>query len=133
MRPIAPTDKDRPKTRSANVSFHSINVNCPALSVSPATLPDGKTGAAYEAALSVSGSNGPFAWDVSGTLPTGLRLATTTGTSVLLQGTPTTAGTFIGQCTQYCGLYHSEMLFSVKIVTPTQFQQWLSTAQASQA
>ena len=25
---------------------------------------------------------------------------------------------------QYCGLYHSEMLFSVKVVTPAQFQQW---------
>ena len=33
-------------------------------------------------------------------------------------------GTFRGQCTQFCGLYHSEMLFSVKAVTPTQFQSW---------
>ncbi|MFZ0171569.1 MAG: cytochrome c oxidase subunit II [Acidimicrobiales bacterium] len=39
---------------------------------------------------------------------------------------PTTTGIFPGQCTQYCGLYHSEMLFSVKIVTPSQFQVWFS-------
>jgi cytochrome c oxidase subunit 2 len=39
---------------------------------------------------------------------------------------PTTTGTFDGQCTQYCGLYHSEMLFSVKIVTPGQFQTWFA-------
>ena len=27
-------------------------------------------------------------------------------------------GTYTGQCTQICGLYHSEMLFSVRAVTP---------------
>lgn len=47
--------------------------------------------------------------------------------------TPTTTGVFNGQCTQYCGLYHSEMLFSVKVVSPAAFQQWLTTTQASQA
>ena len=29
--------------------------------------------------------------------------------------TTSTNGVFPGQCTQYCGLYHSEMLFSVKV------------------
>jgi len=33
-------------------------------------------------------------------------------------------GTYRGQCTQFCGLYHSEMLFRVKAVTTTQFQSW---------
>ena len=33
-------------------------------------------------------------------------------------------GLFPGQCTQICGLYHSEMLFTVKGVTPSQFQTW---------
>jgi cytochrome c oxidase subunit 2 len=28
--------------------------------------------------------------------------------------TPTTLGVFTGQCSQYCGLYHSEMIFSVR-------------------
>ena len=36
--------------------------------------------------------------------------------------TPTKTGTFIGRCTELCGLYHSRMLFTVKIVTPAQFQ-----------
>ncbi|MBU6514539.1 MAG: cytochrome c oxidase subunit II [Acidobacteriota bacterium] len=36
-------------------------------------------------------------------------------------------GTFFGQCTQLCGLYHSLMFFRVKVVTPTQYAQWLST------
>jgi len=36
------------------------------------------------------------------------------------------AGTYPGQCNQICGLYHTEMLFSVKAVTPAQFQTWLA-------
>jgi len=39
---------------------------------------------------------------------------------------PTSTGVFPGQCTQYCGLYHSEMLFSVRIVSRSQFQAWFT-------
>jgi len=35
--------------------------------------------------------------------------------------TPIKTGTFIGRCTELCGVYHSRMLFTVKIVTPAQF------------
>ncbi len=31
-------------------------------------------------------------------------------------------GTYHGQCTQICGLYHSEMLFSVRAVSPAAFR-----------
>ena len=41
--------------------------------------------------------------------------------------TTTTAGVFRGQCSQYCGLYHAEMLFSVRVESPTDFTQWLSS------
>jgi cytochrome c oxidase subunit II len=34
------------------------------------------------------------------------------------------AGTYDGQCTQFCGLYHAEMLFSVRAVSPPAFQAW---------
>jgi len=40
-------------------------------------------------------------------------------------------GTYNGQCTQICGLYHSEMLFSVKAVTPAAFAQWASSQAGS--
>jgi cytochrome c oxidase subunit 2 len=46
---------------------------------------------------------------------------------------PTVDGVFRGQCTQFCGLYHSEMLFSVRVVSPTQFTSWLSSQQAKAA
>ena len=41
--------------------------------------------------------------------------------------TPNKLGTFVGRCSQLCGLYHAEMLFSVRVVTPAQFSAWLSS------
>jgi len=40
-------------------------------------------------------------------------------------------GFYPGQCTQICGLYHSEMLFSVRAVTPAAFLSWTSGEIAS--
>jgi cytochrome c oxidase subunit 2 len=41
----------------------------------------------------------------------------------------THTGTFRGQCTQFCGLYHSLMLFRVKAVTSSQFKSWVQQEQ----
>jgi cytochrome c oxidase subunit II len=41
----------------------------------------------------------------------------------------THTGTFRGQCTQFCGLYHSLMLFRVKAVTSSQFTSWIHQEQ----
>jgi len=41
-------------------------------------------------------------------------------------------GTFIGRCTELCGVYHSRMLFVVKIVKPAQFRQWIHRQQVLQ-
>lgn len=38
---------------------------------------------------------------------------------------PTQLGTFKGQCAQYCGLWHSQMRFTVKVVTPTAYKAWV--------
>jgi cytochrome c oxidase subunit 2 len=46
--------------------------------------------------------------------------------------TPTKTGTFTGRCTELCGVYHSRMLFTVKIVTPAQFRTWIAQQQALQ-
>lgn len=40
-------------------------------------------------------------------------------------------GTFDGQCTQICGLYHSDMLFQVKAVTASQFKTWVAQQHAT--
>jgi cytochrome c oxidase subunit 2 len=47
--------------------------------------------------------------------------------------TPTTTGTFTGHCSELCGLYHSRMLFTVKIVTPAQFKTWIAHEKAIQS
>ena len=43
--------------------------------------------------------------------------------------TPTKTGSFVGRCSQLCGLYHAEMLFNVKVVSSTDFSNWLSAQQ----
>ena len=45
--------------------------------------------------------------------------------------TPTSTGTYVGRCSALCGLYHGEMLFSVRVVTPSQFQSWLTQQKAA--
>jgi heme/copper-type cytochrome/quinol oxidase subunit 2 len=41
------------------------------------------------------------------------------------------SGIYRAQCTQFCGLYHSEMFFHVVALPPAQFQAWLSTEQSA--
>jgi hypothetical protein len=48
------------------------------------------------------------------------------------EATPTRTGTYTGRCSELCGVYHSRMLFTLKIVTPQQFRQWITTQQALQ-
>ncbi|NNN22328.1 MAG: cytochrome c oxidase subunit II [Acidimicrobiales bacterium] len=38
----------------------------------------------------------------------------------------TSAGYYPGRCTQFCGLYHTEMLFGFKAVSTSQFDQWIA-------
>lgn len=45
--------------------------------------------------------------------------------------TLTKTGTYRGQCTQFCGLYHSLMQFRMRVVTPTQFASWAETHRSS--
>ena len=40
-------------------------------------------------------------------------------------------GTFYGHCSELCGVYHSRMLFVIKIVTPQQFQAYITAEQAA--
>lgn len=47
--------------------------------------------------------------------------------------TPIKTGSFIGRCTELCGVFHSRMLFKIKIVTPAQFRTWIHRQQAQQS
>ncbi|MBS1787904.1 MAG: putative Ig domain-containing protein [Acidobacteria bacterium] len=69
-----------------------INPVCPAITVNPATSPNGFVGTAYSQTFTASGGTGPYTFArITGTLPPGLTLSGATG---LLSGTPTTAGTY---------------------------------------
>jgi cytochrome c oxidase subunit II len=37
---------------------------------------------------------------------------------------PTKQGTYLGQCAQYCGLWHEQMKFTVKVVSRAEFEKW---------
>jgi cytochrome c oxidase subunit II len=50
-----------------------------------------------------------------------------TPTATLYSGPDT-----IGRCSELCGLYHSRMLFRIKIVTPAQFKAWVTAQQKLQ-
>jgi len=65
---------------------------CPAITLTPATLPDGQVGAAYNVDINASGGEAPHTFtQISGTLPPGLALSNATGE---ISGVPTDPGTF---------------------------------------
>ena len=69
------------------VSAPPVNLDCGACGTSSA-----KVGAPYSATLSLTGGKGPYTFSIiSGSLPPGLYLNTSTGT---VSGTPTTSGSF---------------------------------------
>ena len=64
---------------------------CPAITINPASLPNGTVGVAYSQTLTATGGASPYTFTVStGNLPAGLSLSG----SGALTGTPTVAGSF---------------------------------------
>jgi len=75
----------------AQTASVTITIN-PTLSIATTTIPSATAGVPYTTTLASAGGTSPYNWVVaSGTLPTGITLAPTTG---ILSGTPSVAGTF---------------------------------------
>ncbi|HEX9005557.1 MAG TPA: putative Ig domain-containing protein, partial [Blastocatellia bacterium] len=72
---------------------YTLTTNCPpAVTLSPASLPNGAMGTAYSQMLSASPAGGNYMYTVTtGSLPAGLTLNSATG---VLSGTPTANGSF---------------------------------------
>ncbi|HTM30536.1 MAG TPA: putative Ig domain-containing protein, partial [Vicinamibacterales bacterium] len=70
----------------------TAGTGCPAITVTPASLPGGSTGVAYSQQLGATGGTGPYSFvvEAGGQLPPDLTLSS----GGLLAGNPTTLGTF---------------------------------------
>ncbi len=55
------------------------------------------------------------------------------GVTNYLEFTANKLGTYPGRCNILCGRNHSQMLFSVKVVTPSEYQAYLETLKVSAA
>ena len=74
----------------AATRLYTLVVNCPSLSITPATLSSAYYGSAYSQQLAASGSTGPYTWSViAGTPPAGITLSS----SGLLSGSSSVYGT----------------------------------------
>ena len=70
----------------------SITIHPAPLSITTTTLPNGTINSPYNQTVSATGGTPPYTFSLAtGSLPTGLSLAMSTG---VISGTPTTAGTF---------------------------------------
>jgi cytochrome c oxidase subunit II len=49
------------------------------------------------------------------------------------QVTLTKTGSYTGHCSELCGVYHSRMLFTLKVVTPQEYQSWIAQQKANQS
>ncbi len=82
-------------TNTVNMSTCAAAVVCPAITVSPATLPGGTVGLAYSQTVTASGGSPSYSFLVtSGALPPGLSLSGATASTINVAGTPTTGGSF---------------------------------------
>lgn len=73
-----------------SVVIAAAPVSCPAITLTPATLPNGRVGTAYAATITGSGGTAPYSFAViSGALPVGVVLSS----AGVISGTPTTAAT----------------------------------------
>src|SRR5919199_3969081 len=69
---------------------YTVTVTTTALTISPASLPNGTQGTTYRQTLRASGGAGPYTYSLaSGALPSGLTLDRATGA---IAGTPTGSG-----------------------------------------
>jgi cytochrome c oxidase subunit 2 len=44
--------------------------------------------------------------------------------------TPTKEGTFDGKCAELCGQYHSMMLFTVKVVSESEYKSYIASLES---
>ena len=71
---------------------YSLTLQCPAVTITQTTVPNGTVGSSYSTTLTASGSTAPYTWSLptGSTLPPGLTL----NSAGVISGTPTSTGTY---------------------------------------
>lgn len=100
---------------TGNVTVQSQGLQAPEL-----VLPEGQT---TEVALSAT--DVVHAFYVSAFL---FQRNAVPGSPTRFDLTPTRLGTFRGRCATFCGLRHTDMQFTVRVVSPEDFTHWLATS-----
>ncbi len=62
-----------------------------------------------------------------------IQRMTIPGETTQLEFSANKIGTYPGRCNMLCGRNHAQMIFSVKVVTPSQYQSYIATLKAGQA
>ena len=78
-------------TAATITNNYTLTIAAPTLTLTPATVPGGTAGVAYNQTFTASGGIAPYTYTLTGALPAGLTFNAATGG---LSGTPTVAGTF---------------------------------------
>ena len=89
----------------------SLSWSAKAITISPATLPDWTVGVPYSQTLTATACT-PCLWSETGTLPPGISLHATTG---VLNGTPSSAGTYNFTVVAASGLTNGSQAYTVVI------------------
>ncbi|MEO5559613.1 MAG: ice-binding family protein [Dokdonella sp.] len=116
----------RALARNGAVTLDTNNMSvcaaaCSPIVLTPATLPGGTVGIAYDQTITASGATAPYTFSVTaGALPAGLSLVSSGASSTRLSGTPTTPGssTFTVTATDATGCTGS-LSYTVVINGPT--------------
>jgi cytochrome c oxidase subunit II len=63
--------------------------------------------------------------------PMAVKVDANPGQTTVADVTPNKIGTFPIRCAELCGLYHAQMQTTVHVVSPAEFDSWLTTLRAS--
>jgi len=103
-------DSQQPADTDTQALSITVNAAPPAPTITTTSLPSGTRGTPYSATVQATGGTLPYAWSiVSGSLPTGLSLNSSTG---VISGTPKKKGTksFTIRCTDAMSQYDDQAL-----------------------
>ncbi|WP_174990110.1 IPT/TIG domain-containing protein [Pandoraea aquatica] len=95
----------------------TMTIGAPTITFTPAVLPDATAAAAYTQTVQATGGVGPYAYVMTGTLPTGLSFNPTTGT---ISGTPTqtSAGTAVTISATDANHFSATIGYNVRVLAP---------------